>query len=99
MDDRLRRLRVSSYLNDVRGRPCLVCGLPGEVHHVTYAQPRALGKKTSDHYTVPLCHGCHMKLHNAAMPERTWWAMRGIDPVVWCGSNWDNWRRMHGDTK
>ena len=92
----VERVRSVSYLANVRGKPCLVCGLPGEAHHITYAEPRAMGRKTGDHYTVPLC-ACHMKLHEAAMPERTWWATKGIDPEVWCINSYRNWRKMHGE--
>lgn len=70
-----------------------MCGSPGEAHHLTHAQPRALAKKTGDQYTVPLCHQHHMELHDSPMPERTWWALNGIDPMVWaenCYKEWSN---------
>ena len=87
------RLRSQAYLNHIRGKPCLVCGSPGEAHHLTHAQPRALAKKTGDQFTVPLCHQHHMELHDSPMPERTWWALNGIEPMVWaenCYKEWNN---------
>lgn len=91
------RLRSIKYLYHIRGKPCLVCGSPGEAHHIQYAQPRALGRKTGDQFSIPLCHTCHMKLHNDGMPERTWWALRGIDPVIWSIRTYEAWSNQHGD--
>src|SRR5262249_37866170 len=37
-------------------RPCLICGRqPSDPHHLRFAQPRALGRKVSDEFIVPLC--------------------------------------------
>jgi hypothetical protein len=36
------------------------------------AQPRALGLKVSDEFTVPLCCGHHRQLHQAG-DEPAWW--------------------------
>jgi hypothetical protein len=36
----------------------LVCGRqPSDPHHLRFAQPRALGLKVNDEFTVPLCRG------------------------------------------
>lgn len=86
------RIRSVKYLNFIRGKPCLYCGSPGEAHHLTFAQPRAMGKKTGDQYTVPLCHGHHMELHESPMPERTWWALIGIDPLKWAEDTYKGWK-------
>ena len=37
-----------------------------------FAQPRALGLKVSDEFTVPLCRGHHRQLHQAGN-EVAWW--------------------------
>jgi hypothetical protein len=59
---------------------CLVCGRkPSDPHHLRYAQPRALGRKASDEFTVPLCRIHHRALHRAG-DERAWWKQTGIDP-------------------
>lgn len=57
--------------------------MPGEAHHLTFAQPRAMGLKTGDQYVVPLCHTCHMELHHSPYSEVNWWALNGIDPMEW----------------
>jgi hypothetical protein len=40
----------------VAKQPCLVCGRkPSDPHHLRFVQPRALGRKASDEFAVPLC--------------------------------------------
>lgn len=87
------RLRSVPYMRTVHGQPCLVCGLPGDAHHITYAQPRGLGRKTGDQWTVPVCREHHTDLHISPMPERTWWALQGIDPLIWAERNYLKWQR------
>ena len=41
-------------------------------HHLRFAQPRALGLKVSDEFTVPLCRGHYRQLHQAGN-EVAWW--------------------------
>jgi hypothetical protein len=41
-----------------------------------------MGKKSGDNWAVPLCADHHTDLHRFG-DERTWWAMRGIDPIKW----------------
>ena len=51
-----RRIRDAAHLRFVAEQPCLICGRsPSEAHHLRFAQARALGRKVSDAYTVPLC--------------------------------------------
>ncbi len=48
------RLRDKEHCQFVASQPCIVCGrTPSEAHHIRFAQPRALGRKVSDEYTVP----------------------------------------------
>lgn len=96
LDPKPFRLRSDKYLRHIRGQPCLHCGQPSEAHHLTFAQPRAMAKKTGDQFAVPLCHTHHMELHNSPEPERSWWAIKGIDPLVWARNNFDAWERIHG---
>ena len=50
-----KRLRDKAHLKFVASQPCLVCGRqPSDPHHVHFAQPRAIGLKVSDEFTVPL---------------------------------------------
>ncbi len=50
------RLRDKDHLKFVSKQACVVCGRePSDAHHLRYAQPRALGRKVSDEFTVPVC--------------------------------------------
>ena len=62
------RLRDKEHCNFVARQPCVVCGrTPAEAHHLRFAQPRALGRKVSDEYTVPVCRLHHHGLHRAGL--------------------------------
>ena len=75
------RLRDREHCKFVRTEPCVVCGrAPTEAHHIRFAQPRALGRKVSDEYTVPVCRLHHRDLHGYG-DEASWWAGVGIDPL------------------
>jgi hypothetical protein len=51
----------------------LICGRqPSDPHHLRFAQPRALGLKVSDEFTVPLCRDHHQQLHHVGN-EVAWW--------------------------
>ena len=68
-----KRLRDKDHLKFVASQPCLVCGRqPSDPHHLRFAQPRALGLKVSDEFTVPLCRDHHQQLHQAGN-ELAWW--------------------------
>jgi hypothetical protein len=70
------------HLRFVARQPCLICGrTPAQAHHIRYAQPRGLGIKVSDEFTVPLCAIHHSENH-ATGDERRWWGERKIDPLV-----------------
>ena len=75
------RLRDREHCRFVATQPCVVCGrTPAEAHHIRFAQPRALGRKVSDEYTVPVCRVHHRDLHGYG-DEASWWAGVGIDPL------------------
>ena len=75
-----RRKRDKDYLAYVAAQPCLVCGRrPCDAHHLRFAQPRALGRKVSDEFTVPLCRVHHRELHDRG-DEEAWWTALDIDP-------------------
>ena len=75
------RLRDKEHCKFVATRPCVVCGrTPAEAHHIRFAQPRALGRKVSDEYTVPVCRVHHRDLHRYG-DEASWWAGAGVDPL------------------
>ena len=61
-----KRLRDKAHLKFVASQPCLICGRqPSDPHHLRFAQPRAIGLKVSDEFTVPLCRGHHRQVHQA----------------------------------
>ena len=76
-----RRYRNRGHLRYVAQQACLVCGRkPSDPHHLSFTQPRALGRKVSDEFAVPLCRGHHRAVHRAR-DERAWWSGAGIDPI------------------
>ena len=76
-----KRHRDKTHLRFVGSHPCLVCGRqPSDAHHLRFAQPRALGMKVSDEFTVPLCREHHRQLHHAGN-ELAWWHNLSIKPL------------------
>ena len=58
------RERDRNHLRFVASQPCLVCGRsPSDPHHIKFAEQRAMGRKVSDRFTVPLCRLHHRELH------------------------------------
>jgi hypothetical protein len=77
-----RRIRDREHVRYVAKQPCLVCGrMPCDAHHLRFAQPRALGRKVSDEFTVPLCRGHHREVHRCG-DEAAWWQKTTIDPAA-----------------
>ena len=86
--DRPQRIRDREHLAFIARQPCLVCGrIPVQVHHLTFAQPKALGRKSGDQWTVPLCALHHRDLHDAG-DERVWWQRREIEAVATAERLW-----------
>ena len=89
---KLRRSRDKDHLLFIANQACTVCGRrPCEAHHIRYAQPRALGRKVSDEFTVPLCRVHHRELHRQG-DERAWWAKFKIDPMPMALRFWQETR-------
>ncbi len=77
----LARKRSKEHLLFVGGQPCLICKqAPSDAHHLRFAQPRALGRKVSDEFTVPLCRAHHQELHRHGN-EKGWWADMQVSPL------------------
>ena len=69
-------------------QPCLICGrTPADAHHLRFAQHRALGRKVSDEFIVPLCRGHHREVHRSG-DEAAWWSKAGIDPIGTARTLW-----------
>src|SRR5262249_22317528 len=76
-----------THLKFVASQPCLICGRqPSDPHHLRFAQPRAIGLKVSDEFTVPLCRG--RQLHQTSN-EEAWWADRKINALEIAKSLWE----------
>jgi len=87
-----RRYRDKDHLCYVTRQPCLLCGRkPSDAHHLRFVQPRALGRKPSDEFAVPLCRIHHRAAHRAS-DERTWWKAAGIDPLKVARELWKDTR-------
>jgi ERF superfamily len=91
-----RRYRNREHLRAVAKQPCLICGRkPSDPHHLRYLQPRALGRKVSDEFAVPLCRVHHRAVHRAR-DERAWWQAAGIDPIKVARKLWKDTRIDEG---
>jgi hypothetical protein len=76
-----KRYRDKGHLRFVAQQTCVLCGRkPAEAHHIRFAQPRALARKSSDEFTVPLCRAHHRALHRVG-DEKAWWQQAGVDPI------------------
>lgn len=78
---KIAQKRNKAHLRFVAAQPCLVCQrTPCDAHHVKFAEPRALGRKVSDEFTVPLCRDHHRQLHHHGN-EIAWWGNVQIAPL------------------
>ena len=83
-----RRIRDRDHVRFVTKQPCLICGRrPADPHHLRFTQQRALGRKVSDEFTVPLCRGHHREAHRCG-DEAAWWKEAGVDPTVTARALW-----------
>jgi hypothetical protein len=83
-----RRFRDKEHIKYVAQQACLICGRrPADPHHLRFAQHRALGRKVSDEFTVPLCRGHHREAHRSG-DEAAWWKNVGIDPTTTARALW-----------
>ncbi len=56
----------------------------GPLHPIV---PRAVGRKVSDEWTVPLCATHHRALHSVGDEEK-WWKERQVDPIILAKQLW-----------
>ena len=84
-----KRIRDRAHLEFVASQPCLICGRqPSDPHHLRFAQPRAIGMKVSDEFTVPLCRGHHRQLHQTG-DEAAWWQEHKINALKIARELWE----------
>ena len=85
-----RRYRNKEHLRFITRQPCLLCARkPSDAHHLKFVQPRALSRKSSDEFAVPLCRTHHRAVHRSG-DERAWWKASGIDPIKVARKLWKN---------
>jgi hypothetical protein len=83
-----RRVRDRDHVRYVMRQSCLVCGRrPSDPHHLRFAQGRALGRKASDEFTVPLCRTHHREVHRCGNEEQ-WWRNTKLDPLAAARTLW-----------
>jgi hypothetical protein len=83
-----RRIRDRDHVRYVAKQACLICDRrPCDAHHLRFTQSRALGRKVSDEFTVPLCRGHHREVHRSGN-EATWWTAAGLNPAVAARALW-----------
>jgi ERF superfamily len=91
-----RRYRNKEHLRFVATKACLVCGRkPSDPHHLRFTQPRALGRKVSDEFVVPICRTHHRAVHRSGN-EQAWWKSVGIEPLKVARKLWRQ-TRQSGD--
>jgi hypothetical protein len=91
-----RRYRNKEHLRFVAKQSCLVCGRKhSDPHHLRFAQPRALGRKASDEFVVPLCRIHHRAVHRVT-DEVEWWKRVGVDPLEVARQLWAQTRAKGG---
>jgi hypothetical protein len=94
-----RRYRNKHHLRLVAQQTCLVCGRKHcDPHHLSFMQPRALGRKVSDEFVVPLCRIHHREVHRVS-DEPAWWRRLGIEPVEVARKLWKSSRLIGGNLK
>jgi hypothetical protein len=83
-----RRTRDRAHVRYVAMQPCIVCGrTPSDPHHLRFAQSRALSRKVSDEFTVPLCRGHHREVHRCG-DEAAWWERHKLDGLAAARKLW-----------
>jgi hypothetical protein len=83
------RKRSKAHLAFVASQRCVICkASPCDAHHVKIAQPRSLGRKVSDEFTVPLCRTHHRDLHREGN-EANWWANMQVAPLPIARELWE----------
>jgi hypothetical protein len=83
-----RRIRDRDHIRHVIKQPCLLCGRrPSDPHHLGFAQSRALGRKVSDEFTVPVCRAHHREIHRCG-DEELWWRNTRIDALAAARALW-----------
>jgi hypothetical protein len=83
-----RLVQDRGHVHYIAKNPCPICGRqPCDAHHLRFSQSRALGRKVSDEFTVPLCRGHPREVHLCG-DESVWWLKAGVDPTIAARALW-----------
>lgn len=94
-----RRVRNKEHLKFVSSHPCLICGRqPSDAHHIRYAKLRALGRKVSDEFTVPVCRTHHREIHRHGN-QAIWCDRQRLDPLKAAADLWQQTRTGNMDAQ
>jgi hypothetical protein len=90
----LRRPLLTDYQRRWR-TPDGLAGVPyvwrsSDQHHLTFTQPRTLGRRVSDGFIVPGCRAHHRE-HDRSGDEAAWWGKLNIDPLPVALRLWQRW--------
>jgi len=61
--------RCKPYLESIRLRPCVSCGIhaPSHPHHISLPGLTGIGTKAPDSTVIPLCTICHAAAHRGSL--------------------------------
>jgi len=76
-------------------KPLFSTDKPSDAHHLRHVQPRALGRKASDEFAVPLCRPQHRAVHRVG-DERARWQTAGVDALKAARKLWKHTRVNEG---
>lgn len=51
-----------------------------------------MGQKPGDEWCVPLCVACHLELHARIGNEHLFWALKGVEVLVWTKKQFAAWK-------
>lgn len=59
------RMENRGYMDYVKTLDCCGCGAPADdPHHIVSVGFKGMGTKVPDYWVIPLCRGCHDRLHH-----------------------------------
>jgi hypothetical protein len=81
------------HLTRIRNLACCVCAKAGgEAHHLKAGTgERGMGLRSTDKWSVPMCHTCHMEVERVgSRNEQAWFSVRGIYASLLAMDLWGN---------
>ena len=86
--------RDASYLDYIRGLPCLCCGIQhrSDSHHLKDNRLGGISQKSPDWSAMPLCHNCHLHIaHGTGFKDVMKWLPLDLDVFTkLCYLRWKN---------